>query len=129
MADTGFRLFQKSWQNLDRAKGIIFSLSKALQSLTPGGSEYVTWRPDLDIYIADEKECIGYVRSVYNSGHNAKLKVVDLGRDLDVAKKALSDILNLPKMTLEEASASPELFRKYNQALKIARKANADLAG
>lgn len=46
---------------------------------------------------------------------------------MTVAEVALKEILNLGKVTLAEAEKSPELFKKYNQVLKIARKANVDL--
>lgn len=72
----------------DEAKAIAKRVSKALTSLTPGGSEYHSHSRVLDDYFADTEACVEVVRERFKSGHAAKLEAVELRRALSLKETA-----------------------------------------
>lgn len=60
----------------DEAVRVATNVSRALTSLTPGGSEYHSHSRILDAYFADTEACVAVVRERYASGHKAKLELV-----------------------------------------------------
>jgi len=105
------------------ASELVRKLSLALVTLIPGGSEWFSYSKELDLYYADTKACEEYVRKRYASGHESKIKVIDLERENRELRQALEDITKMPKVDVDTATNNPVLFSYYNQVFKIAKKA------
>ena len=95
----------------DALAKIARDLTKGLVQLTPSGSEYFTRHGDE--YFADIEACQRVVRERYDSGHKAKIELVDARRDLRTAealvqsmREALEKIADYPS---SQAGACPEI--------------------
>lgn len=77
-------LFTTLTAERDALAKIARDLTKGLVQLTPSGSEYFTRHGDE--YFADIEACQRVVRERYDSGHKAKIELVDARRDLRTAE-------------------------------------------
>lgn len=70
---------------VERIEKIARDLTKALVSLTPGGSEYFVRR--FENYYADIEACTRVIRERFESGHRAKIDRVDAERRATTAER------------------------------------------
>jgi len=61
----------------DEAIRLLRQVSLVLESLTPGGSEYISHSKVLDAYYADADACCRFVKEQKADGHKARIEAVD----------------------------------------------------